>query len=101
MKIIAMEADEHVSRRICMRVTRGYGGVGWEIAFSEARESNIIRKSLTEVSVWVFVEDSWALLAAVWCKLWSRITVPVSERAISYSESEAEFITGFGTVCET
>jgi len=30
MKIMAVEADDHVSRRICMRVTRGCDGVGGE-----------------------------------------------------------------------
>jgi len=49
MQIIAMEADEYVLRRICMRVTRGCDGVAWEIASTEARESDIIGKVLTDM----------------------------------------------------
>jgi len=48
VEIIAIKADEHVSRRICMRLTRRCDGVEWESVFSEAKESDN-SKGLTDV----------------------------------------------------
>ena len=43
MKIRVMKDVEHVSRRWCMQETRGCEGIECEIAFREARKSDIIK----------------------------------------------------------